>query len=51
VKDFKRQLDEIESTRVGQSFLAPDGREPMGQDLVLELLEKCHSLADESLRR
>lgn len=51
VNDFKRQLDEIESTKVDRKFLASDGSEPVGQGIVSELLEKCHSLADESLRR
>ncbi|KAF8421923.1 hypothetical protein EV426DRAFT_699410 [Tirmania nivea] len=51
IKEFKRHLDEIESTRVDRKFLAPDGSESMGQEIISELLEKCHSLADESLRR
>lgn len=51
VQDFKRQLDEIASTRVNQRFSAADDSEPMGQQIVSELLERCRSLADESLQR
>lgn len=51
VSEFKQQLAEIEASRVDGKFLAPDGSEPLGQEIVLELLARCQSLADEALER
>lgn len=49
VEDFKRQLEEIEATKVDGKFLAKDGSEPAGSVLVVELLDKAKDLADQAL--
>lgn len=49
VEDFKRQLEEIEATKAEGKFLAKDGSEPMGSDLVLELHGQAKRLADQAL--
>ncbi|KAF8474886.1 hypothetical protein BDZ91DRAFT_711946 [Kalaharituber pfeilii] len=51
VRDFQHQLEEIEGSKIEGKFLAPDGSEPLGQEIVQDLLEKCKTLANEALER
>ena len=51
VKDYKHQLNEIESQKAEGKFLAPDGSVPLGFEAVSELLSKCKNLAHNALER
>lgn len=41
----------IDASRIDGKFLAQDGTEHPGQEIVADLLDKCHKLVDEALKR
>ncbi|KAI5809656.1 hypothetical protein DFH27DRAFT_606082 [Peziza echinospora] len=51
VRSYKKQLDDIEATKIDGMLLGRDGTVPEGEEIVLELLEKCQACADEALLR
>ena len=41
VQEFRDQLKEIQSKTVDGKFLGEDGKTPAGQEIVVELLNRC----------
>lgn len=51
VEGFRDQLREIQATMVDGKFVAEDKSVPSGQDVVVELLERCLLWSDLVLTR
>ena len=48
---FQEQLKEIQGTMVNGQFLGSDGTAPSGQEIVVELLNRCLKWAEVVLSR
>lgn len=51
VRDYLKQLDEIEASKVNGKFLGPEGNVPEGQEIVQDVLDECRKAADTALTK